>query len=214
MVWTSLSPQDLIQGCARTRDAGAWEEFIRRFHRLIAGVVLRTAQRWAERSPAAIDDLVQEVDLKLCADDCRLLTSFESEHPDAIYGYLKVITANLVQDHFKALHAQKRGSGHAFENLDAVDPPGTLGSEREIEREILLQQIDAVLAAPEAGTTQERDRTIFWLYYRQGFTANAIAALPSIGLTSKGVESTLLRLTRLVRDELRGEQGIQAANSF
>jgi hypothetical protein len=48
----------------------------------------------------------------------------------------------------------------------------------------------------------ERDRKLFWLYYRVGLTADAIAGLPSIGLSTKGVESSLLRLTRLLRDEI------------
>jgi len=50
--------------------------------------------------------------------------------------------------------------------------------------------------------TLQRDRTIFWLYYRQGLTAKEIGALPSIGLSLKGVESTLHRLTQLVREHL------------
>ena len=45
---------------------------------------------------------------------------------------------------------------------------------------------------------------MFWLYYRVGLTANAIAALPSIGLSMKGVESTILRLIRLLRQEISG----------
>jgi RNA polymerase sigma-70 factor, ECF subfamily len=40
---------------------------------------------------------------------------------------------------------------------------------------------------------------IFWLYYRDGLTARAIAQLPGIRLSVKGVESTIHRLTRRVR---------------
>ena len=47
-----------------------------------------------------------------------------------------------------------------------------------------------------------RDFAIFWLYYRQGLTSKAISELAAIGLGVKGVESTLLRLTRLVRAKL------------
>jgi hypothetical protein len=45
---------------------------------------------------------------------------------------------------------------------------------------------------------QERDRTIFWLRHRQGLTASEIAAIPSIGLTTEGVESVLLRLETMI----------------
>ena len=47
--------------------------------------------------------------------------------------------------------------------------------------------------------TVARDRLIFWMYYRQGFTAKAIAAIPSISLTVKGVEGVIQRLTGQLR---------------
>jgi hypothetical protein len=78
-----------------------WEEFIRRFHPLIAGVVLR------RRGQAA------------CAD--------------------------------------------------------------AVEREVLLKEIDTCLSERP---TEATDRVIFWLYYRPGLTARAIAAVPSIGLAT------------------------------
>jgi len=79
--------------------------------------VVRTTHAWGEFSTSLIDDLVQETYLKLCADDCRLLRNFESRQTDAIYGYLKVITTNLVHDHLKSHHAAKRGSGEAARRL-------------------------------------------------------------------------------------------------
>jgi RNA polymerase sigma-70 factor (ECF subfamily) len=48
----------------------------------------------------------------------------------------------------------------------------------------------------------ERDRALFWLYYRQGYTAEEIARLPSAGLTAKGVESALRRVTVWLRGEV------------
>ena len=209
MDYSTLSPEDLVLACAQTGDAAAWEEFVRRFQRLIATVALRVARRWGESSPQLVDDLVQETYLKLCADDCRLLRSFQPQHPDAFYGFLKVVTANLVHDHFKATQSAKRGADLlASEGL----PPEPLadgkqaGSETAIERQVFLNQVDECLRRAEAGPDQRRNCVIFWLYYRQGLTAAAIAALPSIGLTTKGVESTLLRLTRLIRSELNARR--------
>jgi RNA polymerase sigma-70 factor (ECF subfamily) len=71
-----------------------------------------------------------------------------------------------------------------------------------MERTILLQEIDLHLARSISAEELPRSRLIFWLYYRSGLSASAIASLPSIGLTTKGVESALLRLTRLVRTAL------------
>lgn len=212
MRYSSLPPQELVCVCAQSGEPEAWEEFIQRFHRLIASTVIRTARRWGETSPAVLQDLVQETYLKLCADQCRLLTRFESQHPEAILGYLKVVTANVVHDHFKSLHSEKRGAGNPAEQFDTVDLAASdqdVGSPGAIEREILLKEIDACLCRCSR-PTEKRDRMIFWLHYRQGLSARAIASLPSIALSTKGVESTILRLTRLVRRELAQRRPAEA----
>jgi RNA polymerase sigma-70 factor (ECF subfamily) len=46
---------------------------------------------------------------------------------------------------------------------------------------------------------------IFLLYYRQGLTASEIAALPALGLTTKGVESIIARLTHMIRSHIAHE---------
>jgi RNA polymerase sigma-70 factor, ECF subfamily len=206
MDYAALSAEQLILACTRTGDAAAWEEFVRRFHRLIATVAFRVARRWDNSSPQVVDDLVQETYLKLCAGNFRILRSFKSQHPDAFYGYLKVVTANLVQDHFKAAHSGKRGSGKVEVAVDPQITSGAVATAKSSERNILLQQVDGLLSRLAVGQHLERDRRVFWLYYRVGLTANAIASLPAIGLSTKGVESTILRLTRLLRQELAADR--------
>lgn len=200
-----MSPEELIRACIKSGDAAVWEEFVERFHRLISVVVMRTARRWGENSPQTLDDLIQDTYLKLCADRFRLLQGFEPRHPDAVFGYLKVLTANVVHDHFRRLRSAKRGSGRI--SGEAELPEGKTGGRRpgdpqSIEQGILISEIDACLQSCGKDSMQQRDRRIFWLYYRQGLSARAIASLPSIGLSTKGVESTILRLTRFVRSEL------------
>ncbi len=203
--FAQLSPESLIEMCI-DGEVAAWEEFMRRYQRLIAGVVFRTAQKWGEASSTTLDDLVQETYLKLCADDYRLLRAYDPKHPDAIYGYLKVISANIVHDRFKALHSEKRGGSQIVEDVTILEnrsgDSDVSGSEHAMEREILLREIDAHLSASLSGETADRDRTIFWLYYRQGFTTKAIASLPTIGLTMKGVESTIFRVTKMIRTRM------------
>jgi len=181
----------------------AWEEFVRRFHPLISGVAYRVARSWGEIAPQVIDDLVQETYLKLCTDGMYILRNFESAHPDAIYGYIKVFTANLAHDHFRSQGSKKRGG--SVPTLPLEDESGTVGAgsiERNVYRNLLLQQVDACLQRINSGINAKRDRRIFWLYYRVGLPAIEIAALPAIGLSTKGVESTLLRMTREVRAAL------------
>jgi RNA polymerase sigma-70 factor (ECF subfamily) len=207
MDYASLSAEELVVACKATDDAGVWEEFVRRFHRLIATVVLRVARRWNVSSPSILDDLIQETYLKLCADNFRILRNFQSTHPNAFYGYLKVVTANLVHDHLKAANSSKRGSGIVEVEADSSiesrsDSRGTSSAVSTAERAVLLREVNDALSRVAAGPNLQRDRKVFLLYYRVGLSANAIAALPSIGLSTKGVESSILRLTRLLRNEI------------
>lgn len=202
---SSATAQELIRACAELNDSAAWEELVSRFHRPISLSIIRTAYLWDQVSAHMVDDLVQETYLKLCADRCRLLHAFSEEHPEAIDGYIKTMATNVARDHFKARYSQKRGAGKDHESLSDVDPSArtdSLGSAEILERQVLLKQIDHCLANCASGPDQERDRMIFWLYYQQGMSAKAIAALPCVGLTSKGVESAILRLTRLVREQI------------
>jgi RNA polymerase sigma-70 factor (ECF subfamily) len=206
--YSSTSNEELITACTNSGDANAWEEFVHRFHPLIATITLRTARSWGETTAQLVDDLIQETYLKLCANNCKLLRNFRPPHAAAIFGFLKVVTVNVVHDHFKASHALKRGAGEPVESLDSGerDTAPQAGKNRSenasIEHEVLLRQIDSCLTRLLQPEELGRSRRIFWLYYRCGLSASAIASLPRIGLTTKGVESTLLRLSRLLKSEL------------
>lgn len=226
---SSISDEELILACAQANDGAAWNEFVARFHRPIALSILRTAYQWGAVAQQSVDDLVQETYLKLCTNQCRLLRDFAGQHPEAIVPYIKTVAANVARDHFKALHSQKRGAGEAAQSLDDCEPEAgsvQAGGQDAMEREVLLGEINHALEACSEGPDRVRDRLIFWLYYQQGMSATAIAALPTIGLTSKGVESAIYRLTRLVRERIatlrsesaasaqQKEKGIRPAESY
>jgi len=203
----------LIHACVDGK-AAAWQEFIRRFNRIIVITSYRVARRKREGSPAVVDDITQETYLKLCADGARVLLEFDSAHPDAIFGFLKVVTANVANDYFKRERARKRRGSQIDESLEAAERTVSAtgpDSSANMERAVLLNEVEACLYALAPAETRERDRTIFLLYYRQGLSAKEIAELPSIDLSLKGVESTLHRLTQLVRTHLvetcRGKPG-------
>jgi RNA polymerase sigma-70 factor (ECF subfamily) len=213
---SSLSPIELIRECTESGEAAAWEEFVRRFQPVISATALRTARHWGAPSPALIDDLVQETYLKLCANRGRVLRDFDPHHPDAIFGFLKVLTANVVNDYLKAKHAGKRGAALTEPGFGTMEPAAReadRGSPATMERGVLLKEIDVFLQA-----VPERDRLIFWLYYRHGMAASAIASLPAVELTTKGVESTIYRVTQTVRAKMaeraQPEKGIRAAESL
>jgi RNA polymerase sigma-70 factor (ECF subfamily) len=204
--YQTIPANDLALLCFDKGNEFAWREFIRRFQPLIAKVVMRIGRQWGESSPQVIDELVQETYLKLYSDRARFVEKFAATHEDAVFGYIKVFTANLVHDYFKALRSKKRGGAAKIETLESPEAERQLTpavtSSYEAERQIMFREIDTCLRKLGAGAMGGRDRRIFWLYYRVGLSATAIATLPNIGLTTKGVESTLLRLTRYVREQL------------
>ncbi len=196
--------QELIQLCLVTQDDAPWLEFVHRFQPPIAAVVTKSVRRWTIPQPSLIDDLVQETYLKLCANNFKALREFEYQHENALFGYLKVVASNVVQDHFRSSYSQKRGSGCEEVDLETVSSATTVtaGFKDHADRNILFHEIAQCLSGNSADPNFARDSAIFWLYYRHGLTAKAIARIPGIGLTTKGVESTLLRLTRMIRAQL------------
>jgi RNA polymerase sigma-70 factor, ECF subfamily len=221
-----LTATELFEACGSGADAACWQEFINRFNGVIVRSVVRVAIRYGTREQSIVDDLVQETYLKICADRCKLIRTFASQSPESVFGFLKVVATNVAQDSFKARLAQKRAPESMAETLE----PANATSKAEFadyrltdsERAVLLDQIDRRLKSTLPPDELQRSRTVFWLYYRSGMTARAIASLPTIGLTTKGVESLLFRLTRSVRQSLSrpegsensDEKGFQQAESF
>jgi RNA polymerase sigma-70 factor (ECF subfamily) len=210
--YSSISIEELLRRCSASGEIDAWGEFVRRFHRLIAIVVLRTANRLGDCPPQTADDLIQETYLKLCADNCRLLRNFDERHPNAFPGFVKVVAANVVRDHFKASYSRKRGD-HKVESISEATVPAagddSIGSPKKIERAVLIQEVQDHLEFCGAGEEHDRNVRIFWLYYRAGLSAGAIAALPGMGLTTKGVESTLLRITKELRARMTASNPVR-----
>ena len=223
MNYSHLSTTKLFTTCALGPDTACWEEFISRFNPVIVRSVLRVTIRHGPGEKSLIDDLVQETYLKICADECKLLRTFIPQRSESAFGFLKVVATNVAQDYFKSRFAQKRAPESAAQSVDAASAPAVpeflSGDLTQAERAVLIDQIDRRLKTVLPHEEVQRSRTVFWLYYRSGLTASAIASLPTVGLTAKGVESLLFRLTRLVRESLSGaavddRKGIQQAESF
>jgi RNA polymerase sigma-70 factor (ECF subfamily) len=209
--FSELSSTELLRKCAGSRDLEAWKEFIRRFQPVIASAVARTARHWIEPPRQLLDDLVQETYLKLCENNSRMLRSFRPQQEDSFYSYLKVVAANVVRDHFKSAMADKRGASQtdAMDDHHVQIDPKTSGADSAtaIHRNLQLEQIDNILLRAPTGKDRERNRTIFWLRHQQGLTASEIAAIPSIGLSTEGVESVLLRLAIMIRGHMGKGRG-------
>jgi RNA polymerase sigma-70 factor (ECF subfamily) len=204
MDYQDLAPVQLARLCAQ-RDSEAWREFIRRYQRPITLVILRTLREAGSTSTLLIDDLVQETYAALCADGLRLLRDFVEEYPSSLDAMVRVVAANLTHDYLRAQNAKKRGGEFhqvAYNSRALAQLPSPYGHET-IELHQQLKEIDATLEGHQ--TPSARDRAIFWLHFRLGMTANAIARVSTFQLTSKGVESSLRRTLSMVRTALKDQ---------
>src|SRR5437764_12452837 len=107
----------LLERC-RNGEQNAWVEFVRRFNPVIMAVTINAVRHWTFPTSALVDDLVQDIYLKLCTDNFRILKRFNYRHENAFIEFLKVVAANAVHDHFRSFQSQKRGNGKMEENIE------------------------------------------------------------------------------------------------
>jgi RNA polymerase sigma factor (sigma-70 family) len=209
--YSSMSLKDVVCLCAGPCDDEVWEEFLLRVGKPIRLIVTRTASLWGEHSRSLVEDLVQVTYLKLWEGGRVLLKEFAIQRPEAIVGYLKRTAANATHDHFKHGHSQLSGGDAPHVSTSDLDPEAgedVDGSQEKIAWHIFLNEIDEHLKRCLTGPDQERDRMIFWLYFRQGMSTKEIASLPTIGLGTKGVGSVIERLKHSIRDQILGSREI------
>ncbi len=157
------------------------------FNSRIVGTVCRVGARYAKFRPDVRDDIVQELYLKLAADQARVLRKFEPWHPGSAFGYVQRVAMRVAQDYLKS----KKHAPHTDQTLDGLE----IVSLSRTEWQALMREIDDWLRH----NVSERDRQIFWLYYRQGMSARDIAALPAYQLKEAGVVTVICSTSKLVR---------------
>ncbi|HTB98823.1 MAG TPA: sigma-70 family RNA polymerase sigma factor [Terracidiphilus sp.] len=202
---------ELAKACARTADAAEWHDLLHRCVPVAAMVASRVARMWLGGASASsvVDDIVQDVFLKLCEQERRILREFRPQGEDSFLALLRVVTMSVANDYFRKRRSEKRG-GKVVTVAIEEDPVGSTVASSDagtsMHKSVLFAEIDRMLLdAPD--TVTERDRTIFWFYYLQGLTADEIADLPGSDLTSKGVESALRRVTTWLKKRMEPSRG-------
>jgi len=207
--YSSLSLKDVVCLCAGPCDDEAWEEFVYRVGKPISLMITRTASLWGRPSQTLVEDLIQVTYLKLWDGGRKLLRDFAVQRPEAILGYLRRTAANATHDYFKHGHCQSSGGGQPHVSVSDFDPQAgnqVHGSQEKIAFGVFLSEIDDHLKRSLTGADQERDRMIFWLYFRKGMSTKEIASLPAIGLSAKGIGSVIERLKHDIRDHILGSR--------
>lgn len=160
-------------------------EFLALFRPAISKIARRVAAQY--RAENETEDLVQEIGLKLIAGDVTPIDTLPGDSTRFL-AYMSVAATNAARDFFRSRNAAKRGRSRTIPLDDALT--SILGRDcAGVDQSILLSQIEGHLPS------DTKSQTLFRLYYRQGFSAKEIASIPAVGLSLKGVESLIHRIT-------------------
>jgi hypothetical protein len=100
---------ELVARCLRRpADPGAWEEFVRRFHRTIRASVSAVLDQpdddwgyYAEPRQDIIDSLAQAVYGRLVEDGGQALRSIRVNGADSMHKYLTMISINVARQYLR-----------------------------------------------------------------------------------------------------------------
>jgi RNA polymerase sigma-70 factor (ECF subfamily) len=183
--------EDIWQECvAHPYGGSAWERLWLRLYPAIARIAARVCDRWGANREQEAEDLIQDIWVKITEHALRPCEELKVQKGQ-VEAYLKVIAANAACDSLRGRFANKRG--HRFTRaLSEGDQPAA--DSKGLDELVLLHEVAQLIE----GTA--RERAIFWSYYRHGWTAREIAAMPSVELTAKGVESLIYRMAASLRE--------------
>jgi RNA polymerase sigma factor (sigma-70 family) len=200
---------ELVEACVRSNDQVAQEALVKEILPMIVGVAARSASHWGRVAPELVEDLTQDSLLKLCRNEFAILRRMLDKPELTIRAFIKAVVVNLVHDHFRSERSEKRRPPAGFlpDEVTGLDLGNTAAADA-LERNLLLDEINRILTIKLSGPSGARDRRVFWLHHRHGITAKALSLIPGIGLSEKGVESALFRMTVLIKEELSESKGI------
>lgn len=213
---------ELLQRCcARPHDEAAWHELVCRFHSTIKTTVARTYHHKAKQDTDrkeqfhddVVDDLVQTVYCRLIENSSLALERFENAHLNSIYGYLMMISVNVVRDYFREAKALKRPRlALSLDDIVAIDATAcgvghcsALSASPSIARpgsSITMEDVDSALSRAVGRRNRARDILIFKLHYIEGMTLDEIADVLGKSISKVGINSILTRVTKRVRELL------------
>lgn len=93
---------EFVQGCVK-RDKPAWEEFLKRYSRLIYNYiysVLRT-KGTHQFNPDDVNELFQDIFVSLTKDDFKKLRSFKARNGCSLASWLRQVTINFTIDYLR-----------------------------------------------------------------------------------------------------------------
>lgn len=217
--YRELSHVDLVRACAAARDERVWDEFVSRYNRFICLAVLRAysqrgGQRYRSLDVDLINDLVQEVYLKVFESTRGALRGFRGENDAAVYVYFGRVALSVVVDHLRRNGARKRGTetvsldaaivdedGREISLADRLVAPGST-PEQEAVASILRSQVSQILTGSLRGRNADRDAEIAEAFIFDGCSLAEIAERFGGRMRESGIKSSIRRTSIRLRGEI------------
>jgi RNA polymerase sigma factor (sigma-70 family) len=216
-----ISHSELVDLCSQeSSDRNAWTEFCSRYDLHIWTVITRECKEKNmfenfSQSKQAVNDLVQEVYVKLVDKDNKALKEFHGRYENSIYLYLGTIAKNVVRNHVVKMGAQKRppissslndtvmisADGDEIQIADQIESKQD-NIEEKISIEMLQKEIDNILEKFLKGRTKTRNKIIFKLNFYEGYTAQEIVSHFNYEMSESRVNNILTDIKKLLRNKL------------
>jgi len=189
MNYKELANNDLVNRCAvESANRLVWDEFYRRFDDHIRLMVMRYCGLRRLPGQTLVNDLTQDVYVRLVKDGHRVLHNFRGENENAIFTFLALTARTVVSEYEKKKNAKKRW--HQEESLDKpVSPvddglrlidilsnPYIPAPDEPLMLESLQQEVQALLDEAITGHEKKRDQKIFLYHVFEGLTPQQISA--------------------------------------
>ncbi len=194
MSLSSLSHNQLIRLLANEpRNNKAWIEFMRRYQDYLAGVIKRECQKLGYKEGLSrLDDLLQDIYTKLFRNDGEAFRTYRGQFENTIWPFLEIVAIRVVYNDKRRTDADKRpriardvAPGRIGDVLDLFPDKN---AEDEINRIMMTLAIEECLKRMSKKLRHSiRDIRILKLYLYDGLSAESIAELPEIRLSSQSV---------------------------
>ena len=196
---------EILRDCLREPGSAHCDVFVRRTRPVIAQTVNRTLARYSFSSQCLPEDLLQDIFLKLCEGNKKVLRAFRGADSVSLCAYLRAIAASVTIDFINSAQTKTHGGDAQTDSLDDPDSGIVVPDKTPLARmelQFLLDRVKRCLIG-----WKERDKTVFWLHHRSGYAPREIAAFPGLGLKRDGVEMLLYRLTKEVTKCVKSAPG-------
>lgn len=177
---TTTSDAELISRCLMHKDNGAWEQFVRKYSKLIWNCIHKTFRSSPFRYTAEdVEDVYSAIFLSLLENNCKKLQQFQSRNACTLSTWLAVVAVRHAIDYLRRQRrclAESCGEhGELFEQvMDKTPSIETVLMEKQQNHEI-----EAKLAA-----LSSQDREMFDLLSGQNLESEAAAQKLGISMAS------------------------------